>query len=173
MGILSRLLGIEEIRKRSMQIEAKFSNLWEWINYLNYKLGEIEKRFNEIDKRLTEIENLAREEYDREDLEREAKIEEKFLLQIFHNLAAFSQETAIETGRIYRNIPFLITIRGLRKKLEQMESRGILKSFRSGNRRYWYISEGKIEEVKSIITGNVEKSKEETKDTSEKSSELT
>jgi len=151
MGIISKILGIEDLKDRTSGIERSVGNLWEWINYINFKLGQLDKKVEEIRKRVEDIESLAKEEFEREEIERAAKIEDKFIFQVLHNLAAFSEDTAIETTKIYRNIPFLITLRGLRKKLEQLEKNGLLKSYKKGNKRFWYIREGKISEVQEVL----------------------
>lgn len=161
MGIISKLLGIDELKNRASGIERSIGSIWEWINYLNFKLSEIDKKINELDNRIKEIESIAKEEFDREEIERAAKIEDKFIFQVLHNLAAFSEDTAIDTIKIYRNIPFLITPRGLRKKLEQLERDGLLRSFKKGNKRFWYIKEGRISEVQEVLAKEEEGEKGE------------
>ncbi len=161
MGIISKILGIEDLKKRTSGVERSIGSLWEWINYLNFRLGQLDKKVEEIERRISDIETLAKEEFEREEIERIAKVEDRFIFQILHNLAAFSEDTAIETTRIYENIPFLITLRGLRKKLEQLEREGVLRSFKRGNKRFWYIREGKIDEVKEVLAKEKEETEEE------------
>ncbi len=76
---------------------------------------------------------------------------EKIILQILHQNAAINRENAISTTKIYENLPFNITQRGLRKKLDSLERTGIITGIKEGKSRNWYIRTGELARVKEVI----------------------
>jgi hypothetical protein len=73
------------------------------------------------------------------------------ILQILHDNACFDSSSAITTGKIYENVPFTITKRGLRKKLMNLLRKGLIGTVKRGNERHWHIKTGKISDVKAAI----------------------
>ena len=73
------------------------------------------------------------------------------LLQVLHQNAAFDPSSALSTAFIYENLPFSITKRGLRKKLNSLVEKDLIGSKKDGNDRKWFVKTGKISQVKSII----------------------
>lgn len=76
---------------------------------------------------------------------------EAFILQILYQMACFDASSSIETPRIHDNLPYNITIRGLRKKMYKLEEQGIVSSVMIGNSRRWFLDMGKISKLKEFL----------------------
>ncbi len=76
---------------------------------------------------------------------------EVYILQILYQLACFDSSSSIETSKIYENLPYSITKRGLRKKLYKLQEKGIISSVSYGNSKRWYLDMGKLAKLKEFL----------------------
>ncbi|MBN1923180.1 MAG: hypothetical protein JW791_00275 [Nanoarchaeota archaeon] len=76
---------------------------------------------------------------------------EAFVLQILYQLACFDDSSSIETGKIFNNLPYTITKRGLRKKLYKLQEQGIIDSVMYGNTRKWFLDMNKLAKLKQFL----------------------
>lgn len=77
---------------------------------------------------------------------------EAYLLQILYRMACFDGSSSVETGKIFENLPYQITVRGLRKKLYKLQQQGIINSIMYGNTRRWYLDMEKLAKLKKFLT---------------------
>ncbi len=183
--MIKRLLGIAKLEEIMRRFHSDTQNHWGHTQNL-YKLYETHQKEmtrlreevnSKTDKLLYFMNDLiekmeSAEDRDiREVVPREAKVlpvQEDFpdtdvvVLQIMHQNAAFDTQNAVTTARIYDNLPFPITKRGLRKKLISLTKHGVLMTFKRANERYWHISTGKLASVKEVISSK--RAKEQAKD---------
>jgi predicted transcriptional regulator with HTH domain len=165
MRFLDRLLGIDRIKRRIWQLRTSTLVSWEWIrclyrNQLRYgeriaKLEESNRRIlNLLEKvmlKLDEISTAKPKEVAVEPMKLEMTRKDATLLRILHQYAAFDAESSISTNEIYKNLPFALTKRGLRKRLMNLQLLGLISSIRKGNVKYWHLSEGRIAKIKKVI----------------------
>ncbi len=76
---------------------------------------------------------------------------EAFVLQILYQLACFDASSSIETAKVFDNLPYSITKRGLRKKLYKLQEQGIIDSVMYGNSRKWYLDMNKLAKLKQFL----------------------
>jgi predicted HTH transcriptional regulator len=171
--MIKRLLGIRNIEKFLKELSDKMGLHWGHTDNL-YKLNKenrnrIEKIERELHKRTSDLKSIMEEVIYRLDKstdvgirepEKEEIKEKEFVpvadsdvivLQILHQKACFDENSAITTSDIYDNLPFSITQRGLRKKLRTLLKQGIVETFKSKNKRKWYIRTGRISDVKRVL----------------------
>ena len=77
---------------------------------------------------------------------------EAFILQILYQLACFDSSSSITTSKIFDNLPYKITKRGLRKKMYKLEEQGAIGSARYGNSRRWFLDMGKLAKLKKFLS---------------------
>lgn len=75
-----------------------------------------------------------------------------YILQILYQLACFDASSSIETPKIHENLPYNITIRGLRKKMYKLQEQGVLNSVMVGNSRRWFLDMNKLSKLKEFLT---------------------
>ena len=76
---------------------------------------------------------------------------EAYILQILYQLACFDASSSIETPRIFENLPYAITIRGLRKKMYKLQEQGVVNSVMVGNSRRWFLDMNKLSKLKEFL----------------------
>jgi len=76
---------------------------------------------------------------------------EAYILQILYQLACFDASSSIETPRIFENLPYNITIRGLRKKMYKLQEQGVVNSVMVGNSRRWFLDMNKLSKLKEFL----------------------
>jgi hypothetical protein len=74
-----------------------------------------------------------------------------YILQILYQMACFDASSSIETPRIYENLPYAITERGLRKKMYKLQEQGIVSSVMVGNTRRWFLDMNKLSRLKQFL----------------------
>jgi len=74
-----------------------------------------------------------------------------FLVKLVYQYAAFDKEHSVDTNTIYSNLPYKITPRGLRKKMNSLVDNGLLRTSKVGNTRYWYLNDGALGKVKKSL----------------------
>lgn len=77
---------------------------------------------------------------------------EAYILQILYQLACFDASSSIETGKIYDNLPYNITKRGLRKKLYKLQEQSAINSVMYGNSRRWFLDMNKLAKLKQFLS---------------------
>jgi hypothetical protein len=77
---------------------------------------------------------------------------EAYILQILYQMACFDASSAIETSKIYENLPYSITMRGLRKKMYKFQEQGIVNSVMVGNSRRWFLDMSKVSRLKEFLS---------------------
>ncbi|MDD5500018.1 MAG: hypothetical protein PHT91_04055 [Candidatus Nanoarchaeia archaeon] len=203
MGIIKRVLGIEELEskfeKSIKTMQGSIKTSWNWITYLHEleqdnkqkikKLIEENKELKEIIKekntpivpeqknskeyaktlqKTTLNENKAKKEEITEQKAEPALLKEEltfkkidisglgkkeaYILQILYQMACFDASSSIETPRIHENLPYTITIRGLRKKMYKLQEQGVLNSVMVGNSRKWFLDMNKLSKLKEFLT---------------------
>ncbi len=156
---------IEEIKKEVLKNKEANVKLWKWIEYLHKKNKLLEEEVNSLkdkNKKLREVLSKLIEKldlikankinYEENLVEEVADVKfsksDEVILEILYSLAAINKDNCIETSKILENLPFKITPRGLRKKLENLEKIGLIKSIKVGNKKYWYIATENINKLK-------------------------
>jgi hypothetical protein len=76
---------------------------------------------------------------------------EAYILQILYQLACFDASSSIETPKIFENLPYSITIRGLRKKMYKLQDQGVVNSVMVGNSRKWFLDMNKLSKLKEFL----------------------
>jgi hypothetical protein len=76
---------------------------------------------------------------------------EAYILQILYQLACFDASSSMETPRIFENLPYTITIRGLRKKMYKLQAQGAVNSVTVGNSRRWFLDMNKLSKLKEFL----------------------
>jgi hypothetical protein len=178
--MIKRILGITKLEDFFKNLSDKMGNHWEHTKNL-YDLHEENKvRISQLEKDLirksavlTEMmqEVLSRLEgaADRdireyiigepekgEEISIEILDNDLTILQIMYDNASFDSNSAITTAKIFENVPFTITQRGLRKKLMGLLKKGVIGTVKRGNERHWHIKTGKISDVKKAILAKQE-----------------
>jgi hypothetical protein len=74
-----------------------------------------------------------------------------YILQILYQLACFDASSSIETPKIFENLPYTITIRGLRKKMYKLQDQGVVNSVMVGNSRRWFLDMNKLSKLKEFL----------------------
>lgn len=74
-----------------------------------------------------------------------------YILQILYQLACFDASSSIETPKIFENLPYSITIRGLRKKMYKLQEQGVVNSVMVGNSRRWFLDMNKLSKLKEFL----------------------
>jgi len=205
MGIIKKILGIEELEKKVndnlKNMEGNLKTSWNWINYLheleqdnkqkiknlieeNKELKELIKGKNTIlvPEQEEKTEPLTKPQLNKTTSEQavevlnpqaqQEKIQEiseqtgltfknidisglgkndAFILQILYQMACFDASSSIETPRIYENLPYSITERGLRKKMYKLQEQGIVSSVMVGNARRWFLDMNKLSRLKQFL----------------------
>ena len=178
--MIKRILGISKLEGFFKSLSEKMGHQWDHTKNL-YELHEYnKKRIEEMEKRLirrtstlttmmeevlSKLEGAAdidiRDYVIERDEEEHVTIHiadnELTILQILYDNASFESPSAISTSDIYQNVPFTITKRGLRKKLMAMLKKGLIRSVKRRNERYWHITTGKLADVKKAIKIREEK----------------
>ncbi len=170
--MIKKLLGIRRLENNIGNVHRLMGQHWghtnalyDSHNKLNQKVTELEQRFEQktdkilgmIDSILRQLENGAEEKEApvviREEVAapRQVGKNDDILLKILHENAAFSDDASIVTTELYNNLPFSITMRGLRKKLSALEDNGLIASKKVGNERYWHIRTGSLSRVKGLL----------------------
>lgn len=76
---------------------------------------------------------------------------ESYVIQILYQLACFDSSSSITTTKVFENLPYKITKRGLRKKLYKLEEKGIIGSMMYGNSRRWFLEMNKLAKLKQFL----------------------
>ncbi|MDD4352923.1 MAG: hypothetical protein PHN56_00545 [Candidatus Nanoarchaeia archaeon] len=76
---------------------------------------------------------------------------EAYILQILYQMACFDASSSIETPKIFENLPYTITIRGLRKKMYKLQEQGVVNSVMVGNSRRWFLDMNKLSKLKEFL----------------------
>jgi hypothetical protein len=74
-----------------------------------------------------------------------------YILQILYQLACFDASSSIETPKIFENLPYSITLRGLRKKMYKLQEQGVVNSVMVGNSRRWFLDMNKLSKLKEFL----------------------
>lgn len=173
--MIKRVLGIRKLEEFFKNLSDKMGNHWEHTKNL-YELQEENKiRIHQLEKDLirksamltsmmedvlSKLEGAADKDIREfvigeveEDEEIAIEILDKDLtiLQIMYDNACFEPGSAITTAKIFENVPFTITKRGLRKKLMNLLKKGVIGTVKRGNERHWHIKTGRISDVKKAI----------------------
>ncbi len=165
--MLKRLLGIKKLEKNLKIIGESLNRSWQWINHFNELNQHYEEKLKKIENSQLEIMSILKELLDKLKEKEHTQIEEQeeeivpqvnpsininnkdlFILRLIHQYAAFDVENSIDTNAIYTHLPFKITQRGLRKKLDSLHEKGFLRCIKRGNTKYWYLSPGAIAKLK-------------------------
>jgi len=176
--MFKKLFGIHKIEKNVNTIGSSLNRSWEWINHLNKRSAAYEERIlrlentniqlieavkellNKVQKAEPVKEAVEAEEGDESEEEPvaqpingEVHLPDKdlFLVNVIYQYASFDKNNAIDTNTLYQGLPYKITSRGLRKKLNTMVSGGLLRTFKKGNVRYWYLNEGALGKIKKAL----------------------
>ena len=189
--MIKKVLGIRKLEEFFKNLSDKMGNHWEHTKNL-YEIQEENKlRIQQLEKDLirksamltsmmeevlSKLEGAADQDI-REFVIGEIEEDEKTtieildkdltILQIMYDNACFDASSAITTAKVFGNIPFTITKRGLRKKLMNLLKKGIIGTIKRGNERHWHIKTGKISDVKKAIIVEQE-SKSKKKETEQK-----
>jgi len=75
-----------------------------------------------------------------------------YILQILYQMACFDASSSIETPKIHENLPYNITIRGLRKQMYKLQDQGVINSVMVGNSRRWFLDMNKLSKLKEFLT---------------------
>lgn len=170
--MIKKLLGIRRLEGNISNVHKLIGQHWGHTNVLydshdklNQRVTELEQTFEQkTDKILSMIDSILRQLENGEDA-KEAPVavreevvvsrsigrNDDILLKILHENAAFSEDASIVTTELYSNLPFSITMRGLRKKLNGLEDSGLIASKKAGNERFWYIRTGSLSRVKGLL----------------------
>lgn len=169
--MIKKVLGIRKLEKNISNVHKMMGQHWGHTNNLydmhsgiNSKIEELENKFDQKTQKILSILNdvLRQLEGDTHSEELEETYEaspviynlaknDDILLRILHERASFSSNSAIPTKELFNNLPFAITMRGLRKKLMSLQKEGLVSTTKISNERRWYIKTGSISKVKSLI----------------------
>ncbi len=133
----------------------------------NKELKSLIKEINEKRKLTKDIKEKVKEEAEKPEPESEPELEneielkkidirglgkkEAFILQILYKMASFDVISSLSTSGVYKNLPYDISKRGLRKKLYKLEELGLISSIKRGRARKWYLDMVKLEKLKSFL----------------------
>ncbi|MFA5405763.1 MAG: hypothetical protein WC307_00165 [Candidatus Nanoarchaeia archaeon] len=172
--MFKRLFGIHKIEKNVNNIGTSLNRSWEWINHLNTASSAYEDRILRLEKTNIELIDAIKElmnkmqpeepvsqtvESSEEEYESVPQVDsainlpdkDLFLVNIIYQYASFDKSNAIDTNTLFQNLPYKITSRGLRKKLNTMVVNGLLKTYKRGNVRYWYLNAGALARIKKAL----------------------
>ncbi|MCW1309297.1 MAG: hypothetical protein QXP04_01245 [Candidatus Nanoarchaeia archaeon] len=147
--MIKKVLGIEEMKdeiskmkKEISEIAVNLKNAWDWFKLTEKRLEKNEKEIEEIKKMVFGI--FERINHISVSLNLEEKVRpkigtENLVIEILKQNNSFDENTAIPTTKVLSFLPFKMTERGLRKKLEKMHIDGLISSFKRKNMKYWYL----------------------------------
>lgn len=155
----NRISHLERKHYKIDEMERKMQSMFDLIEGIIYRLEEMEQNNIDIEqvpvkqKTPEAYEEVAEEVYE-SPVKKEIQIgdRDKILLQILHQNAAINRENGISTKKVYENLPFSITQRGLRKKLKSLKKDGLISGVKKGRRLVWFVKTGELARVKSIIS---------------------
>jgi len=175
--MFKRLLGIKKLEKNFKILGDSLNRSWQWIDSFNKNNSKYEERISRLEKSNTQLIEVTKELINQlqsidtqEPKELEEPIEEPapvnvvpssdkinlpdkdmYLVKLIHQYAAFDKESSIETNALFDNLTFKITRRGLRKKLGYLVDKELLRTFKKGNTRYWYLNSGALGKIKKAL----------------------
>ncbi len=156
----NRLSNLEGNHKKLHEMDRKMESMFTMMEKIVQRMEEMEPIYEVVEQPQAVYEKTPEivEEVAETIYESPVKTEifvgdkDKILLQILHQNAAIDETNSIPTKRIFDNLPFNITQRGLRKKLTSLESQGIISSKKEGKKRSWHVKTGELARVKELLT---------------------
>jgi hypothetical protein len=128
--------------------ESKGKNINKSLN-LNKTAEELEEQKEKIlNNDLVEHEKLTFKNIDISGLGKK----DAYILQILYQLACFDASSSIETPKVFGNLPYTITLRGLRKKMYKLQTQGVVNSVKVGNSRRWFLDMNKLSKLKEFLS---------------------
>lgn len=178
--MFKKLLGIKKLEKNFKVVGDSLNRSWQWIDHFNKLNAGYEDRINRLERSNAQLIEVTRDLIERlqsvnEELESEPVQEDPepqvvnvvpakqnlnlpdkdlFLIRVIHQYAAFDKESSLETNTVYDNLTYEITKRGLRKKLNSLVDKGLLRTYKKGNSRHWYLNSGALAKVKKALKSN-------------------
>lgn len=178
--MFKKLLGIKKLERNFKVVGNSLNRSWQWIDHFNKLNASYEDRINRLERSNAQLIAVTQEligqlQSMEEELEQEPVEEEPepgpeevirvkrnlslpdkdlLLVQIIHQYAAFDKESSLETNTVYDNLTYEITKRGLRKKLNSLVDKGLLKTYKKGNCRHWYLNSGALAKIKKALKSN-------------------
>lgn len=173
--MIKKMLGIHKLERNIRNIHKMMgqhwghtNNLYDHHQNLNNRIEELETRFDQKTQKILSVLNevLRQLETSEESHKSATYVREPeasttviynlsknddILLRILHERAAFSYDAAMPTKDLYNNLPFSITMRGLRKKLQNLYKEGFVATKKIGNERRWFIKTGSLSKVKALL----------------------
>jgi hypothetical protein len=147
--MIKKMLGIEEVKNDISEINKKICELaenlrkaWDWFKLMEKRIEKNEKEINETKAMVLEIFNRINQISISLGAEEKTKPKikiESMIIEILKQNKSFDESSAIPTSKIQQFLPFKITERGLRKKLEKMQIEGVISGLKMKKTKYWFL----------------------------------
>jgi hypothetical protein len=155
----SRISELERNHRKVEDLERKMDSMLSMMEKIVLHLEEMESQDYAVEepqgvyqKEPEAYEEVAEKVYEAP-VKREVFVgnKDKIILQILHQNAAFEANSAVSTSKIYSNLTFNITQRGLRKKLDALQKSGLISGTKEGKSCNWFVRTGELSTVKELI----------------------